>query len=153
MSDKPKEIIFSRRGQTARTVYDPETAQTMNKLGEVTTQRASHVEPTQELSQAAKDWIWNNIPDADVASEGLPSGEMQELHDALYPPNKWWADCLPVGGPVLGPFDDRDSALEAEANWLRENNIPVCAPCRDGEVEHRTQIEPITEPILREEDL
>ncbi len=31
---------------------------------------------------------------------------------------RWWADLAPVGGPVLGPFDLRSKALEAEAEWL-----------------------------------
>jgi hypothetical protein len=30
----------------------------------------------------------------------------------------WLADLSPVGGPVLGPFDRRSSALEAEHAWL-----------------------------------
>jgi hypothetical protein len=31
---------------------------------------------------------------------------------------RWRADLAPVGGPVLGPFDFRSAALEAEAAWL-----------------------------------
>jgi len=34
---------------------------------------------------------------------------------------RWTADLSPVGGPVLGPFDDRESALQAEVAWLKEN--------------------------------
>lgn len=30
----------------------------------------------------------------------------------------WTADMAPVGGPVLGPFETRREALEAEAAWL-----------------------------------
>jgi hypothetical protein len=30
----------------------------------------------------------------------------------------WHADLAPVGGPVLGPFDRRSEALEAEQAWL-----------------------------------
>lgn len=33
----------------------------------------------------------------------------------------WLADLAPVGGPVLGPFDRRSEALEAEVAWLEEN--------------------------------
>ena len=31
---------------------------------------------------------------------------------------RWHADLGPVGGPVLGPFDRRSAALEAERAWL-----------------------------------
>jgi hypothetical protein len=31
---------------------------------------------------------------------------------------RWHADLSPVGGPVLGPFDRRSDALEAERAWL-----------------------------------
>ena len=34
---------------------------------------------------------------------------------------RWLADLLPVGGPVLGPFNRRSEALEAEVAWLEEN--------------------------------
>jgi hypothetical protein len=34
---------------------------------------------------------------------------------------RWLADLGPVGGPVLGPFDLRSEALEAEVAWLGAN--------------------------------
>jgi hypothetical protein len=34
---------------------------------------------------------------------------------------RWLADLSPVGGPVLGPFDKRSDALEAEVAWLEQN--------------------------------
>lgn len=37
---------------------------------------------------------------------------------------RWKADLTPVNGPILQPFDTRSEALEAEAEWLRENWIP-----------------------------
>lgn len=36
-------------------------------------------------------------------------------------PGKWTADLGRSGGPVLGPFDTRQEALDAEIIWLREN--------------------------------
>jgi hypothetical protein len=34
---------------------------------------------------------------------------------------RWLADLTPVAGPVLGPFDLRSEALEAELAWLVTN--------------------------------
>jgi hypothetical protein len=31
---------------------------------------------------------------------------------------RWMADLLPVGGPVLGPYEKRSEALTAEVAWL-----------------------------------
>ena len=37
---------------------------------------------------------------------------------------RWSADLAPVGGPVLGPFEHRCSALTAEISWLQEHWLP-----------------------------
>ncbi len=34
---------------------------------------------------------------------------------------RWLADLSPVGGPNLGPFDQRSEALHAERQWLEAN--------------------------------
>ena len=34
---------------------------------------------------------------------------------------QWLADLAPVGGPKLGPFDQRSLALAAEQDWLAEH--------------------------------
>jgi len=34
---------------------------------------------------------------------------------------RWLADLAPVGGPVLGPFERRSEALDAEVEWLEAN--------------------------------
>ena len=36
---------------------------------------------------------------------------------------KWWADMMPVRGPLLGPFGRRSEALAAEVRWLEENRL------------------------------
>ena len=33
---------------------------------------------------------------------------------------RWTADMAPVHGPILGPFELRQQALDAEVRWLRE---------------------------------
>jgi len=38
---------------------------------------------------------------------------------------RWTADMAPVLGPVLGPYDTRKEALDAERQWLIEHGIPV----------------------------
>ncbi len=35
----------------------------------------------------------------------------------------WTADMEPVGGPVLGPYADRERALQVERDWLRQNGF------------------------------
>jgi hypothetical protein len=35
--------------------------------------------------------------------------------------SRWLADLAPVRGPVLGPFDRRGQALEAEREWLERH--------------------------------
>ena len=34
---------------------------------------------------------------------------------------RWRADLSPVNGPVLGPFDHRSEALQAEHDWLESH--------------------------------
>ena len=42
-------------------------------------------------------------------------------HVEADPDGRWWADLRPVRGPVLGPFDRRGAALEAEQAWIEEH--------------------------------
>jgi hypothetical protein len=35
----------------------------------------------------------------------------------------WFADLSPVMGPLLGPFDRRSNALQAEREWLEANQL------------------------------
>ncbi len=39
-------------------------------------------------------------------------------------PDGWWADLSPVNGPMLGPFDRRTAALQAEQKWLAAYWLP-----------------------------
>lgn len=38
---------------------------------------------------------------------------------------QWIADMSPVEGPVLGPFNRRDEALQKEVEWLLAHKIPA----------------------------
>lgn len=110
------EIIISPTGD-ARHVYSEKLAEITAPLGTTTLRRASHVEPTSELSTAAMHYL--------TALQGWKALVVAA----------WWADMIPScppGSPeVLGPFATRQEALDAEAVWLREHNIPVlCEPCR-----------------------
>lgn len=36
---------------------------------------------------------------------------------------EWAADLSPIGGPVLGPFETRQAALDAEVAWIEERGL------------------------------
>lgn len=108
---KSFEIIVSPQG-VARHIYSEEAASISAVLGPQEIRRASHVEPTAELSAEAYLWLARHRPEV-------------FQRDPLNP-GAWWADMLPVEGPVLGPFADRQLALDAEVTWLKERNIPTC---------------------------
>jgi len=120
-----REILVSRTG-VARAVYDPKVHQLLSAVGTPEIRRASHVEPTAELSDKAVELLLRQqqppldaYPADLVTTPYLLTGLRQRL------PSAWWADCSPSSGPVLGPFTDRDAALQAETEWLHANHIPV----------------------------
>lgn len=45
----------------------------------------------------------------------------------------WFADLSPVGGPKLGPFKDRQSALDAELVWLGNNLADLTFPAEEND--------------------
>lgn len=59
--------------------------------------------------------------------EALPLSEFGRLtvargsHVEPTDAGHWTADLSPVGGPLLGPFATRSSALTAEREWLEAN--------------------------------
>ena len=56
----------------------------------------------------------------DLASLGSPR-ITRASHVEPDDSGRWLADLASVGGPVLGPFERRSEALEAEVKWLEEN--------------------------------
>ena len=104
-------IRFDRDG-SARTIYGEEID--LAELGVVELRRASHVEPTKELTEAARSWLMDKFEQiTDHLAEAADVRNRQ----------KWWADMIPMNGPVLGPFDTRSEALAAERVWLDEHGI------------------------------
>lgn len=61
---------------------------------------------------------------AEVAGEVGPLDIRRASH--VEPDSKgfWFADMSPVGGPSIGPFITRGAALNAEREWLVDNNLP-----------------------------
>ncbi|APW63217.1 hypothetical protein [Paludisphaera borealis] len=56
----------------------------------------------------------------DLSSLGSPAIR-RASHVEPGPDGRWRADLRPVQGPVLGPFDSRSEALEAERAWIEEH--------------------------------
>lgn len=132
MADKKTVIVIPRTGlssntQHVRGIYNPDMDKVLKTLGETETNRASHVEPGAELSKAAVRWLCDRDQEAGCFCRYSDDGiTLASAYREL-----WWADLLPVKGPVLGPFSNNTSALTAEVDWLVANNIPphVCKPC------------------------
>ena len=63
----------------------------------------------------------------DDLAEAFQAGRAITCRASRVEPAKdgWKADLGPVNGPVLGPFNRRDTALQAEDNWLRKHLTPV----------------------------
>jgi hypothetical protein len=103
---KQIEVIIDREG-ISRHLLDEENSQLYTPFGDVTGgYRNSHVDQTLDLRPEARAWLQSNTT---------------HVLAALL----WWADMLPVGNVVLGPFETRTEALAAEIAWLRENNLPT----------------------------
>lgn len=135
------QVVIPRAGiaageQKVRAIYSPLTASLLSAMGETEMRRASHVEPGSELSDAALAWLLTNKTATEQVSHHAAKlcWRMWTSNGRCRVVDKWWADLLPVDGPVLGPFDTNTEALEAEVVWLKEHNIPICGPCRDAAV-------------------
>lgn len=139
-------IVVGPTGEI-RAIDSPKTRKVLRAVataskGDIETRRASHVETNFNLSDAAVAWLFEHGPYKD---EKLPfdterkillarntteqSGQLRKL----LPKDRWYADMLPVNGPVLGPYDDKETALAEEVVWLKAHGIPFCEPCIQSE--------------------
>lgn len=114
---KPKktvQLIIEPNG-AARHLVDEVSERFGSAIGpKLSTQRASHVESWFDLSPEAKAWLEAN---------GWCCGGCCD--DQVVDPNAFWADLLPSGGPVLGPYDKYNDAIAAEIKWLQERGLPT----------------------------
>lgn len=107
---KDLQLIISKEG-LVRAICTDQTLSFLQQVSnnDIEVKRASHVEWSTGIRADASKWLIANR--ADCAAGEIPAG--------------WWADLLPSGGPVLGPFDTHAQAIEVELRWLSENQIPV----------------------------
>lgn len=62
------------------------------------------------------------IYDESLAFQCLGSVQIQRAsHVEADNTGNWWADLAPSGGPILGPFPLRSTALDAEQQWLTQH--------------------------------
>jgi hypothetical protein len=102
-------IVIDADG-TARSLVDEASERICSEIGpKISTRRASHVESWWDLTPNVRRWIKDNLLDGDCSKVDT---------------NAFWADMLPVGGPVLGPYVNYKEAIDAEVAWLHEHNIP-----------------------------
>jgi len=95
---------------TARHLVNKDSEQFGSDIGpRIATQRASHVE------------TWNDL--SDKARYSVVQKNNTEI-TAYAIANYFWVDLLPVGGPVLGPYNDYETAIETEILWLQRFNLP-----------------------------
>jgi len=115
------EIIFDPKGQ-GRHLATPGSDDVFASVGaKETTWRNSHVETWNSLSDEAQNWITDKVT---VDYPELYTPFLTSDTGYRHWVNFWWADMLPVGGPVLGPFDTHEDAIAAEVEWLNAKNLP-----------------------------
>lgn len=63
--------------------------------------------------------------DALLSLNALGNAKTQRASHVEPVGSDWFADLSPIGGPLLGPFRLRESALQAEVAWIYKHKIPV----------------------------
>ena len=115
---------------TAKHLVDPVSERIAAAIGpKVSTQRSSHVESWHDLSGKARNHVHSHEDRlASISDDRLydsfvdgPDGVIEASRDIT---NFFWADMLPVNGPVLGPFERYEDAIAAEIKFLQERDLP-----------------------------
>lgn len=123
---KPGQIFVCSGGRVS-SLYTDDLK--LKDIGAVATKRASHVDGSADLSVAAFFWLLRNRrelwPAEETYSDTANGAEEYHRLLAMLDPGMWWADLQPSNGPVLGPFETRQEALDAEVAWLRVNLFHV----------------------------
>lgn len=116
---KSVELIIDKDG-SAKHMVDPASEAIGAAIGpKVETWRNSHVETWSSLSHNAREWLvlYGHV--------GRTSDERTRCFKADRElTNHWWADMLPVGGGVIGPFVSHAVAITAERRWLLAHDLP-----------------------------
>lgn len=142
--------VFVCSGGKIRTLYTD--ALPLKNIGAVAIKRASHVDATADLRDDAlvclfldRNELFRESKQTDgftpeqlaMIKENTPelaclppmTATAESLRARFLPgPDAWWADLLPSNGPVLGPFESRQEALDAEVAWLRVHEFKVNDP-------------------------
>lgn len=114
-------LVIAPDGE-ARHLVDPVSERYGEAIGpKVSTHRSSHVETWSSLSSAARQWLFEHR--SLMASAIDDHLFCLDTHEDLT--NHFWADMLPSGGGVLGPFATYAQAINAEVLYLQQNDLPV----------------------------
>lgn len=128
---KQAEILVTTTGEI-RAIHSDAIMPVLENLGTVTMRRASHVEPASGIRPEAAAWLKNFY----ASMSSVDPTKALELRDHkrirwqdgiithIDGREQWYADLLPSAGPVIGPCDSKQAALDAEVAWLSANGFP-----------------------------
>ena len=131
---KQLELIISPNG-TSRHLNDPDANRVFAAVGPAqSVRRNSRVDTWMDLTATARNLI-RQVDDGRMAlfcvhgSHVMSQLRADGAHvtatayvvwDCL-----WWADMRLSGGPILGPYNTREDALQEEKTWLSRHELPA----------------------------